>query len=102
MRAVVLAAAALAGCASVSDMYASPVDATVVSPKPLQEVSSCLQLKYATAPLVAPGGETMLLLKNIQQVTIGILTLSTVPEGTKIEMRRSRSVGALGDWRSCA
>lgn len=91
----------LAGCASTADIYASAVDDAVTSSKPLQEVSICLQLKYDTPPLTTAAGETTFALKNMQRVTLGTLSLRTVPEGTRVEMRRSGSVGALGNWRGC-
>lgn len=100
-RAAVIACLSLSACASVGDLYGSGVDETFTSTKPIATVSSCLQVKYATAPITTPGGETTFIMKNAQQAPLALLTLTVVPEGTRIDMRRANAINILGNWRSC-
>jgi hypothetical protein len=95
-------AVALAACATPTDIYSSEVDLSVTSAKPLAEVSQCLQLRWAEAPITAPDGKLSFPMKNGYGQVLGLLTLTAVPEGTLVELRKTGQLmmGAQ-NWREC-
>lgn len=92
----------LGGCATPGDIYASEVDASATSPKPLAEVSQCIQLRWAEAPITAPGGKLTFPNKNGFGQVLGLLTLTPVEAGTLVEFRKTGQL-MLGanDWKKC-
>lgn len=100
---IVIAALALTGCATPGDIYASEVDKSEVSPKSVAEISQCLQLKWAEAPITAPDGKLSFPMKNGYGVVLGLLTLSPHEQGTLIELRKTGQMLIGGQsWRKCA
>jgi hypothetical protein len=96
----VLGSLLLAGCASAADIYSAGVDETAVIEKPFAEVSRCMSLRMGAAPITEPDGKATFLIGNGYQ-TIGMFTLSAVPEGTLVEIRRRSSTVSTGMWRDC-
>lgn len=92
----------LSACATPGDIYASGVDTSEISEKPLAEISQCLQLRWAEAPLQTPDGKTTFPLKNGYGQTLGLLSLSPVEQGTLVELRKTGQLMIGGEnWRRC-
>ncbi len=99
---IVLFALCTAACATPGDIYASEVDASATTPKALAEVSQCIQLRWAEAPITGPGGKTVFLSKNGFGQTLGMLSLSPTPTGTLAEWRQTgQQLLGGNDWRKC-
>lgn len=99
---VLIAALAAASCATPGDIYASEVDLSETSSRPLAAVSRCLQLRWAEAPITAPDGQLSFPMKNGHGQVLGMLTLTSVPEGTLIELRKTGQMLFGGqDWLKC-
>lgn len=102
MRTFILAALLVAGCATPSDIYSSEVDLSETTARPLAEVSQCLQLRWAEAPITAPDGKLSFPMKNGYGQVLGMLTLTAVSDGTLLELRKTGQLmmGAQ-NWRTC-
>lgn len=95
-------AVALAACATPTDIYSSEVDLSETSTKPLAEVSQCLQLRWAEAPITAPDGKLSFPMKNGYGQVLGLVTLTPIPEGTLLELRKTGQLMIGGqNWRGC-
>lgn len=94
---------ALSACATPSQIYSSEVDISDVSAKPISDISQCLQLRWAIAPITAPDGKLSFPMKNGYGMVLGMLTLTPQTNGTLIELRKTGQMLAGGqDWRKCA
>ena len=92
----------LSACATPAAIYRSEVDKTATTSKSLAEVSQCLQLRWALAPIVTPDGKTNFPMKNGYGQTLGMLTLTDNGTGTLIELRKTgQMVFGGGDWKKC-
>lgn len=102
MRKIILLFSLLGACATPTDIYSSPIDISATSAKPIAEVSQCLQLRWAEAPITAPDGKISFPMKNGYGQVLGLLTLTTVPEGTLLELRKTGQLAIGGEnWRAC-
>jgi hypothetical protein len=100
---IVIAALLLAACATPMDIYSSEIDIAETSPKPIGEISQCLQLRWAEAPITGPDGKLSFPMKNGYGQVLGLLTLTTVPGGTLLELRKTGQLAIGGEnWRACA
>lgn len=101
-NAIGLLALGLAACATPGDIYSSEVDLSETSPKSVSEISQCLQLRWAEAPLTTPDGKATFPMKNGYGQTLGLLSLSPVEGGTLIELRKTGQMLFGGqNWRAC-
>jgi len=101
-NAVALLTLGLAACATPGDIYSSEVDLSETSAKPLAEISQCLQLRWAEAPLTTPDGKTAFPMKNGYGQTLGLLTLTPADGGTLVELRKTGQLMIGGqNWRNC-
>ena len=91
----------LSGCASAADVYAAGVDETVVIERPLAEVTECMALRMGSAPVQTQDGKATFLIDNGYGAVIGMFSLSAVPEGTQIDIRRRGGTVSTGMWRDC-
>jgi hypothetical protein len=99
---IAIAALLLASCATPQDIYSSEVDVAETTAKPLAEISQCLQLRWAEAPITAPDGKLNFPMKNGYGQVLGMLTLTPVPDGTLIELRKTGQLAIGGEnWRAC-
>lgn len=99
---IALLTVGLAACATPTDIYSSEVDLSETSPKPLAEVSQCLQLRWAEAPITAPDGKLNFPMKNGYGQVLGLVTLTPIPEGTLLELRKTGQLMIGGqNWRGC-
>lgn len=100
---IALSALVLAACATPGDIYLSEVDLSEVSPKSVAEISQCLQLRWAEAPLTTPDGKATFPMKNGYGQTLGLVSLTPTEGGTLIELRKTGQLMIGGkDWRHCA
>ena len=103
MRKLAIALAVLAGgCATPTQIYSSEVDKREVSSKSISEVSQCLQLRWAEAPITGPDGKLSFPMKNGYGQVLGMLTLTEQGSGTLIELRKTGQMLFGGrDWSKC-
>lgn len=102
-RAILVLALLASACATPGDIYASDVDLSERSTKSVSEISQCLQLRWAEAPITAPDGKLSFPMKNGYGQVLGMLTLSPIEGGTLIELRKTGQMLFGGqNWRSCA
>ncbi len=104
MRNIAIGLTALvAACATPADIYSSEIDLAETSAKPIDEISQCLQLRWGSAPITAPDGKLTFPMKNAYDQVLGLLTLSPVENGTRLELRKTGQMIFGGqDWRKCA
>lgn len=88
------------GCATGADIYRAGVDETVVIAKPLVDVSRCMALQLGSAPVAEPDGG-IFFLKGGYGETLALFTLSPIPAGTQVEIRRRGKTVSTGMWRKC-
>lgn len=90
----------LSACTAAS-VYRSPVDETATIARPLVEVDRCMQLQVGAPPITTPDGKTTFVLKNSDDGVQGLISLSAVAGGTRVEIRRISAVVPTGFWRNC-
>lgn len=103
MRSIILLAAALAvtACATTNDLYLTEPDEVVLSTKPIDEVSRCMQLQANVPERTNPAGQRIIESRNNFRYILATFTLIPIETGTRIEMRRANGISILGPWRDC-
>lgn len=101
MRLIVVAALLVAGCASTGDLYRSPADDTVLSKKPIAEITRCLEVVYQSPFIEGPNGEKQIRIKNGYGGTIGLIVLKPEGQGTRVDFRRANGMVGKGPWQAC-
>lgn len=92
---------ALCGCASSQDIYEAGVDETAIIARPLADVIQCMAIRMGSAPVTDASGKATFFIPNGMGASIGMFTLSAVPEGTLVEIRRRGGTVSTGMWRDC-
>ncbi|MDP3550607.1 MAG: hypothetical protein Q8R81_09440 [Novosphingobium sp.] len=93
---------ALSACATPQDIYNGEVDFDEVTAKPMAEVSQCMQLRYASAPITTPDGKIGFAIKNGFQQVLGLITLEPAKSGTRIQVRQTgQAIINARDYRNC-
>lgn len=100
--AILLSTAALSACATPQDIYQSSVDFDEVTSKSLNDVSQCMQLRYATAPFTTPDGKMSFPIKNGFHQVLGLITLEPNDGGTRVQVRKTGQLMINArDYRKC-
>ena len=93
MKAIVLAALALAGCASTQDVLNKEPDNVFHSPKPVDEVASCIAAKNFAKVREAADGSKFVQIKNGYQGITLLFQMRPEGTGTRIELKKFYPMG---------
>lgn len=97
---VVLAALAIAGCASTEEVLREPVTGEFHSTQSANEVAFCLANKNSAAALERDNGAKVILIKNGYGAVS--MAFSVFPEGSGSRIEWRKKFGTVGGiWKQC-